>query len=90
MSDDVDQDRRHFLGSAAMTIAAARLGVLGPALHQMACAASSPPATSRLAPPGGATAWLNSPPLNAEGLRGRVVLVDFCTYTCINWLRSLP
>ena len=38
----------------------------------------------------GATAWLNTPPLSADGLRGKVVLVDFCTYTCINWLRTLP
>ena len=39
---------------------------------------------------GGATAWLNSPPLTADGLRGRPVLVQFWTYTCINWLRTLP
>jgi thiol-disulfide isomerase/thioredoxin len=39
---------------------------------------------------GGATAWLNAPPLSAAGLRGRVVLIDFWTYTCINWLRTLP
>ena len=38
----------------------------------------------------GATAWLNSPPLTAESLRGKVVLVDFWTYSCINCLRSLP
>jgi thiol-disulfide isomerase/thioredoxin len=38
----------------------------------------------------GATAWLNSPPLTAAGLRGNVVLIDFWTYTCINWLRTLP
>jgi thiol-disulfide isomerase/thioredoxin len=38
----------------------------------------------------GATEWLNSPSLTAGGLRGRVVLVDFWTYTCINWLRTLP
>jgi thiol-disulfide isomerase/thioredoxin len=38
----------------------------------------------------GATAWLNSPPLTTDMLRGRVVLVDFWTYTCINWLRTLP
>ena len=37
----------------------------------------------------GATGWLNSPPLTAAGLRGKVVLVDFWTYTCINWLRTL-
>ena len=39
---------------------------------------------------GSATAWLNSPPLTEAGLHGRVVLVDFWTYTCINWLRTLP
>jgi thiol-disulfide isomerase/thioredoxin len=38
----------------------------------------------------GATGWLNSPPLTPEGLRGKVVLVDFWTYTCVNWLRQLP
>jgi Thioredoxin like C-terminal domain/AhpC/TSA family len=38
----------------------------------------------------GATAWLNTGPLTAAGLRGRVVLVSFGTYTCINWIRSLP
>jgi cytochrome c biogenesis protein CcdA/thiol-disulfide isomerase/thioredoxin len=38
----------------------------------------------------GATQWLNSPPLNAELLRGKVVLVDFWTYSCINCLRTLP
>jgi thiol-disulfide isomerase/thioredoxin len=37
----------------------------------------------------GATGWLNSEPLTPEGLRGKVVLVDFWTYTCINWLRTL-
>jgi len=37
-----------------------------------------------------ATAWLNSEPLTPEGLRGKVVLVDFWTYTCVNWLRTLP
>jgi thiol-disulfide isomerase/thioredoxin len=38
----------------------------------------------------GATEWLNSPPLTPERLRGKVVLVDFWTYTCINWRRTLP
>jgi len=37
-----------------------------------------------------ANEWLNSPPLTASALRGKVVLVDFWTYTCINWLRTLP
>ncbi len=38
----------------------------------------------------GAVEWLNSPPLTAEGLRGKVVLIDFWTYSCINCLRTLP
>jgi thiol-disulfide isomerase/thioredoxin len=37
-----------------------------------------------------ATVWLNSDPLTARGLRGRVVLIDFWTYSCVNWLRTLP
>jgi hypothetical protein len=39
---------------------------------------------------GGATGWLNSAPLTTAGLRGSVVLVNFWTYTCINWLRQVP
>jgi thiol-disulfide isomerase/thioredoxin len=45
---------------------------------------------SALAPLDGATVWLNSEPLTAEALYGRVVLVDFWTYSCVNWLRTLP
>jgi thiol-disulfide isomerase/thioredoxin len=37
-----------------------------------------------------APVWLNSEPLTAEALRGKVVLVDFWTYSCVNWLRTLP
>jgi thiol-disulfide isomerase/thioredoxin len=37
-----------------------------------------------------ATSWLNSDPLSATELRGKVVLVDFWTYTCINWIRTAP
>jgi len=37
-----------------------------------------------------AAVWLNSEPLTADGLRGRVVAVDFWTYSCVNWLRTLP
>jgi thiol-disulfide isomerase/thioredoxin len=48
------------------------------------------PDEGRLASFDGATGWLNSGPLTPEGLRGRVVLVDFWTYTCVNWLRTLP
>ena len=38
----------------------------------------------------GATGWLNSAPLTPESLRGKVVLVDFWTFTCINWRRQVP
>ena len=48
------------------------------------------PVESRLPSFDGATGWLNSPPLTTGGLRGNVVLVNFWTYTCINWLRQLP
>jgi thiol-disulfide isomerase/thioredoxin len=47
------------------------------------------PSEGRLPGFDGATGWLNSPPLTAADLRGKVVLADFWTYTCINWLRTL-
>jgi cytochrome c biogenesis protein CcdA/thiol-disulfide isomerase/thioredoxin len=46
--------------------------------------------TAAMPPLSGATQWLNSPPLTSEMLRGKVVLVDFWTYSCINCLRTLP
>lgn len=45
---------------------------------------------SDMPPLDGATGWLNSRPLATAGLHGKVVLVDFWTYTCINWRRTLP
>jgi len=48
------------------------------------------PVEGRLPSFDGATGWLNSPPLTTAGLQGRVTLVSFWTYTCINWLRQLP
>jgi thiol-disulfide isomerase/thioredoxin len=56
----------------------------------MACAALTERNEGTLPSLSGATQWLNSPPLTPAGLRGKVVLVDFWTYTCINWLRTLP
>ena len=79
----VDSGRRHFLRGVAVTMGATPLGLLG------AMAAQGPEARE-LGALGRATEWLNSPPLTAAGLRGKVVLVDFWTYTCINWLRTLP
>jgi len=46
--------------------------------------------TGAMPPLSGATQWLNSPPLNEQELRGKVVLIDFWTYSCINCLRTLP
>ena len=45
---------------------------------------------SELAALGRADAWLNSPPLTPSALRGKVVVIDFWTYTCINWRRTEP
>ncbi|MFL5481967.1 MAG: redoxin domain-containing protein [Gemmatimonadaceae bacterium] len=81
-------DRRSFIGAAAAALGAARLGAIGAAIQQMACAALVNEGT--LPSLSGATEWINSPPLTPEGLRGKVVLVDFWTYTCVNWTRTLP
>jgi len=48
------------------------------------------PVEGRLPPLDGITDWLNSPPLTRESLRGKVVLIDFWTYSCINCLRAIP
>ncbi|TNB97159.1 cytochrome c biogenesis protein DipZ [Pseudomonas jessenii] len=48
------------------------------------------PVEGQLPPLNGAVQWLNSPPLDAQALKGKVVLVDFWTYSCINCLRTLP
>ena len=51
---------------------------------------SSLPVEGELPPLDGAVAWLNSEPLTAAALRGKVVLIDFWTYSCINCIRTLP
>jgi thiol-disulfide isomerase/thioredoxin len=79
----INRSRRCFVRTSAMTIAAGHLG-----LFDVGEAIQREPA--ELAALGRATEWLNSPRLTATSLLGKVVLVDFCTYTCINWLRTLP
>jgi thiol-disulfide isomerase/thioredoxin len=56
----------------------------------MALDKSQPSVEGELSSLGSATEWLNSQPLTAAGLRGKVVLIDVWTYTCINWLRTAP
>ncbi len=62
----------------------------GQGVSQAAPAVVRLPIEGELPSLGGATEWLNSPALTAAGLRGKVVLIDVWTYTCINWLRTLP
>jgi len=61
-----------------------------PAPAGLHAAAVALPVEGELPTFGGATQWLNSPALTPADIRGHVVLVDFWTYTCINWLRQLP
>lgn len=78
-----DLDRRRYLGRLALTIAGAGLGAL-------AFAEALDRQSREFDGLDRATGWLNSPPLTAASLSGKVVLVHFGTYSCINWLRTLP
>jgi cytochrome c biogenesis protein CcdA/thiol-disulfide isomerase/thioredoxin len=62
----------------------------GGAMMRTAAAAAPLLVEGVLPPLNGAVQWLNSPPLTLQDLRGKVVLIDFWTYSCINCLRSLP
>ncbi|WNF54640.1 cytochrome c biogenesis protein DipZ [Pseudomonas sp. SG20052] len=62
----------------------------GGAMKMSAKAPGALPIEGNLPPLDGAVQWLNSPPLTAQALKGKVVLVDFWTYSCINCLRTLP
>ena len=75
----VNLSRRHFLETAAITVAAGYFAKVAPARTR-----------SELSPLDHATAWLNSQPLTDNELQGKVVLIEFWTYTCINWRRQLP
>src|SRR4051812_2578051 len=81
-SADMDRSRRRFLSGTAMVLTAG-LGFAASARGQSSRAG----AMTAFA---GATAWLNSAPLGAAELRGKVVLVNFWNFTCINWLRQRP
>jgi thiol-disulfide isomerase/thioredoxin len=74
-------------GSVIPAEASAESAIL---VQQLTSAATQAASARELSALGSATEWINSPPLTAAELRGKVVLVEFWTYTCINWLRSLP
>jgi thiol-disulfide isomerase/thioredoxin len=83
-------DRRRFFGMAALSLGAAWIGTRDSVLQMITVKPFRLSSASDLASLSRATAWLNSAPLTAGDLKGKVVLVDFWTYTCINWLRTLP
>ncbi len=85
MVDGTGSDERR-----AGTTTPRRPGLIRSIAHRLAGDHLALPVEGRLASFAGATRWLHSEPLTPEGLRGRVVLVDFWTYTCVNWLRTLP
>jgi thiol-disulfide isomerase/thioredoxin len=76
-------ERRYFLGTVLMTSAFAHLGTI----RTVEAGDRAPREFSAL---GRAVDWINSAPLTPEHLAGKVVLVNVWTYTCINWLRTLP
>ena len=75
--------RRHFLETGALTLGAVQLGLAGRPHASLRV-------TREVTAIANAPDWLNSPRLTASSLAGKVVLVNFWTYTCINWLRTLP
>jgi thiol-disulfide isomerase/thioredoxin len=89
MSDD-RSTTDHANGTATMSEPSSRPGLLRSLAHRLAGDDAELPVEGHLPSFDGATRWLDSEPLTPERLRGRVVLVDFWTYTCINWLRTLP
>lgn len=77
-------------GGAMMAAAGAMSAQPAMMAMQGAAASQALPVEGVLPPLGGAVKWLNSPPLDAAALKGKVVVIDFWTYSCINCLRSLP
>ena len=77
-------------GDAPVSRPTSKRRPIGAFMQRLARAQFALPIEGHLVPFDGATGWLNSDPLTPEGLLGRVVLVNFWTYTCVNWIRTLP
>lgn len=106
MSQPANESRRgpHYSYIAVVAITAAVFAITAPTallisrpvISAVLASSAQAPGTSRLAVEGnmppldGAVQWINSQPLKAADLRGKVVLIEFWTYTCINWRRQLP
>jgi thiol-disulfide isomerase/thioredoxin len=88
MTDHIDHERRRLIGAGALAVAGVRLGMYDSVARSTGHAGVQD--LNRLDALRGATAWLNSSPITRTEPRGKVVLLDVCTYTCINWLRTLP
>ncbi len=90
----IDQPSVVMQGGPGMMMSGSNVMAAGPGMMMSNKSASQGsgalPVEGQLPSLSGATAWLNSPPLTAEGLRGKVVLIDFWTYSCINCLRAIP
>jgi cytochrome c biogenesis protein CcdA/thiol-disulfide isomerase/thioredoxin len=87
--DKIGPSARGHTGTAASNAGVAATDS-GAAASNRGTTASGLPDEGRLPSLQGITGWLNSPPLTPAALRGKVVLVDFWTYSCINCLRTLP
>ena len=83
--DDRNQD-----GGGTATISEGAPGFIRSIAHRLGGGPAELPVEGHLPGFEGATGWLNSEPLTPQALRGRVVAVQFLTYTCVNWLRTLP
>jgi thiol-disulfide isomerase/thioredoxin len=78
--------RRWFLRACAASVVSANV----PLMRVASAKADGLPVEGAFPSLSGSSGWLNSRPLTPADLRGKVVLIDFWTYTCINWRRTLP
>jgi thiol-disulfide isomerase/thioredoxin len=87
MADQINYRRHGMARASSVSLAAAGVGMFDasdPIFNRRLDTEENMPALDS------ATVWLNSTPLTTDELRGKVVAIDFWTYTCINWLRTLP